>query len=234
MILERYRRDYQGEFVVGTTGWRDGIKHQERTWIDSSARDIWTSGRAAVIGSNADRDRFDHTRLERHRGGLQGRRRLQTYGTLDIWRDMRLNFYVTTQQDEIAELLEREYHDITPWMTRRLRYHELTTVYTTASQCLEHPKKLWPIPHGVHLSNLALPLYLAAFDGQTEIYMLGYNQELVGIDKDWRQDILEVMSVYSGVHFILVGTESNMPPEWRRMPNVSAMTHRKFITHCDI
>jgi hypothetical protein len=234
MISERYRSEYTGEFVISDTTWRDGVKIQQREWIPNQIQNHWISGRAAVIGSNSDRSMFDHTRLQRHRGGLHGRKRLQTYGALDTWRDMRLDFYATTISEELDSLSKKVHYDITPFFTRRVMYHEMTAVYTTAPKVLANPGKFYLIPHSVPMSNLALPLYIAAFDGHQEIYMLGYNQELTHYERSWMQDIENVMRAYSGVQFTLVGAASNMPEDWKKLANVRCMTHRKFVTHCDI
>lgn len=234
MIAERYRRDYAGEFVVRTTTLRDGIKHQERLWIDTPIENHHTSGFAAVIGTRCDQDRFDHRRLQHHRGGLRASRKLFTYGTGDVWRDMRLDYYVTTDAQQLKDLQQHITHKITPVMTQALRYHEVTKVYTTTNRYIDHEGKFVLVPHSPMMSDLALPVYLAAFDGVREIYMLGYNQEITANDRTWRRDIHQIMLTYPSTKFVLVGTPSNMPCEWLELLNVSALTHRQFVTKCDV
>lgn len=234
MILERYRRDYAGEFVIRTTTLSNGVKQQDRVWIDTPIENHHTSGYAAAIGTTIDQDRFDHTRLQRHRGGLRASRKLFTYGTGDVWRDMRLDYYVTSDEQQLRDIQQRIIHEVTPLLTRTLRYHESTKVYTTTGKYLDHEGKFLLIPHAPLLSDLALPVYLAAFDGVREIYMLGYNQELHSNNKTWRTDITHVMQSYPGTRFVLVGTPSNQPREWLQLRNVSALTHRQFVTNCDV
>jgi hypothetical protein len=53
-------------------------------------------------------------------------------------------------------------------------------------------------------------------------------------DAVWHRDILHVMKIYPSVKFVLVGTPSNMPREWLSLRNVDAITHRRFVTHCDV
>ena len=95
MIESRYRRDYSGEFVITEIRIADGRSQQTREWIPNVIENHHISGRAAVIGSRTDQERFKYQRLQRHRGGLLGKKRLQTYGTGDLWQDMAFDFFVT-------------------------------------------------------------------------------------------------------------------------------------------
>ena len=56
MIQERYRQDYDGEFVLLQTSIRNGVKEQRREWMINPIQNQHVSGRAAVIGSNLDRE----------------------------------------------------------------------------------------------------------------------------------------------------------------------------------
>lgn len=221
MIQSRYRRDYDGEFVIVETRLVDGANQQTREWIPNAIANHHTSGRAAVIGSRVLSHRFQYQRLQRHRGGLLGHKRLQTYGTGDLWRDMRFDFFAATDRTEIATMID-------------LGYNQHCTVYTTARMCLEHPGKFYLIPYVPQIDALALPLYLAAFDGHSEVFMIGYCLETPSGSKTWISDIDNIMSTYSGTEFVLVGVEGNMPESWRSHPNVRAMNTREFVTYCDI
>jgi len=222
VIEPRYRRDYQGEYVITTTNWREGKKSQAKEWIPNAIVNQHLSGRAAVIGSNNDRERFDHTRLQRHRGGLQGKKRLQTYGTRDIWRDMRLDFYVSTDQIQLNKIVD-------------LNYQESTAVFTTARHCLRCPGKFYLIPFTPPICDAAMPIYLSVFDGHQEIFLLGYDREAqFGKSTNWINDVDQIIKAYESCDFILVGTESNMPDLLRHNKNVSCINHRSFITRCDI
>ena len=90
----RYRADYAGEFVVLETKWSGGKKIEKREWIDNPITNQHLSGRAACIGSGIDRNYFNYTVLQRHRGGLLGSKKLQNYGTGIIAQEMRLDFTV--------------------------------------------------------------------------------------------------------------------------------------------
>lgn len=221
MIENRYRRDYNGEFVITQTRMVDGRSEQTREWIPNAIENHHISGRAAVIGSRTDQERFQHQRLQRHRGGLLGKKRLQTYGTGDLWQDMVFDFFVTTDRDQAHDMVEKGY-DVK------------STVYTNANICIENPGRFYLVPFLQPVDNLALAVYLAAFDGHSEVFLLGFNIDTPGGTASWIQDVATVFVAYKSTQFVLVGTESNMPHAWRACANVVSMKHRKFISYCDI
>ena len=221
MIQARYRRDYDGEFVVLETKIAGGTSNQTREWIPNVIHNHHTSGRAAVIGSRALSHRFQYQRLQRHRGGLLGRKRLQTYGTSDLWQDMKFDFFVTTDRSEINAMAERG-------------YDQNCTVYTSARICIDNPGRFYHIPYLPQIDSLAMPVYLAAFDGHAEIFMLGYCLETPATARNWIADVDSVISAYKGTEFMLVGVEGNMPESWRSHSNVQCMTTGDFVSYCDV
>ena len=221
MIQERYRRDYHGEFVIVETKLADGQSQQTREWIPNAIENHHISGRAAVIGSRTLSHRFQYQRLQRHRGGLMGKKRLQTYGTGDLWRDMRFDFFACIDRAEIDRMVVED-------------YDQRCTVFTSARICIDNPGRFYPVPYLPQLDSLAMPLYLAAFDGHTEVFMLGYCLETPAGTRTWISDIDNIMSAYTGTAFILVGVEGNMPVSWRSHANTRCMNTREFVSYCDI
>ena len=221
MIESRYRRDYDGEFVITETRIANGRSQQTREWIPNAIENHHISGRAAVIGSRIDQERFQHQRLQRHRGGLLGKKRLQTYGTGDLWQDMAFDFFVTTDRNQTHAMAD-------------IGYDTKSTIYTNANICIENPGRFYLVPFIQPIDNLALAIYLAAFDGHQEVFMLGYNIDTPGGTAAWISDVAAVISAYTATQFVLVGTESNMPESWRDYHNVISMKHRQFISYCDI
>jgi hypothetical protein len=217
----RYRKDYDGEFVIINTDIRRGIKEQKREWISNSITNQHISGRAAVIGSAVDRDMFDYKKLQKHRGGLLSSKKLQTYGCGDVWKDLVLDFYCSTDRGILNKLQSQNYQDS-------------SIVYTTARFCLIFPDNFYLIPFQPAINDLAAAIYMAAFDGHRDIYMLGYNEETPGNTKNWKQDVATVIQTYSQHQFFLVGAATNMPPAWRSLPNVECWDYRKFVTQCDV
>lgn len=221
MIEARYRRDYIGEFVILETRLIDGIKKEQREWIDNPIKQDRISNRAAVICSRYDQKRFKHQRLERHRGGLLGSKRLQTYASGDIWTDMRLDFYVTGDKKILSEIV-------------KLGYDESSVVYSGTAGVLAHPGHFYLVPYTPYLSNLATALYLASFDGHEEIFLIGCNVDVPFDDKNTNIDMLEVMRAYSGTKYISVGASTGHPSTWLELPNFSTIPLREFISYCDI
>jgi len=217
----RYRTDYLGEFVILETKWSGGKKSETREWIDNPITNHHLSGRAACIGSTLDQTHFNYTRLQRHRGGLLGSKKLQTYGTGDIAQQMRLDFAVETHSDNLTKILETG-------------YQINNIVYTSPRYCITHPGEFYLIPLRPRIVDLATVIYLAAFDGHKEIFMLGYTDETTGGHNEWVQQIVNIFAAYTGTKFYLVGESTRMPDAWVNYPNTQTMTYRDFIGYCDV
>jgi hypothetical protein len=217
----RYRTDYAGEFVIVETKWSGGKKSEQREWIPNTIENHHLSGRAACIGSTLDLERFDYTRLVRHRGGLLGSKKLQTYGTGEIAQQMRLDFTVETNSTNISKILETEYQID-------------NIVYTSPRHCITHPGEFYLIPMRPMIVDLATVIYLAAFDGHKEIFMLGYTDQTDGGNNKWLEQIANIFSAYTGTKFYLIGESSRMPDVWVNCPNTQTMTYLEFISYCDV
>jgi hypothetical protein len=216
----RYRSDYPGEFVILESKWSGGKKSETREWIPNPIENQHISGRAACIGSSADRARFDYTRLARHRGGLLSSKKLQTYGTGDIALEMPLDFTVETRAEQLTKIQESGIqHD--------------SVVYTTARNCIRNPGNFYLIPQRPLIIDMATLVYLAAFDGHREIFLLGYHQEIDAGRNTWIKELADIFTTYP-VEFYLVGESTNMPDEWVDCANVRTMTYRDWISYCDV
>jgi hypothetical protein len=217
----RYRADYAGEFVILESKWAGGKKSETREWIPNPIDNHHLSGRAACIGSDLDRSRFDYTRLQRHRGGLLGSKKLQTYGPGAIALEMRLDFAVETHAEGLSKILESG-------------YQVNNVVYTTPRNCIAYPGEFYLIPYKPRLIDIVTAIYLAAFDGHQEVFLLGYTDETNGNALNWMSQLTQVFSAYPGVKFYLIGESTRMPDEWVDCANVQPMTYLDFITYCDV
>ena len=220
-MLTKYREHYDGEFVLTSTTIRNGEKDQTREWVPNPISNQHVSNYATVIGSDNNKEWFDHEILQNHRGGILGTRRMQTYGCNEVWRNTRLDFYVTRKPAELEDI-------------KVAGYHVNNIVYTTVRQTLKNPGSFYVVPHAPAFDELALAVYLAAFDGHKEIFLLGYNKDTQGVDRDWVQQVSDVMKSYRNCKFYLVGPTANLHEGWRVHANVECLTFRNFITHCDI
>lgn len=218
----RYRQDYDGEFVITETRWAKGKKEQKREWVPNPIENQHISGRSACIVPSFDHELFDYTMLSRHRGGLLGSKKLQTYGTGLIAQQMKLDFAVETDYNILDKLKE-------------IKYQEENIVYTTARGCINNPGEFYLIPYNPVISLEALPLYLAAFDGHKEIFMIGYNKETHAGNSSFAQHVGSVMHAYPEVTFTLVGKESSMYTNWLELPNTRLfINYRELMGYCDI
>lgn len=221
MIKAQYRSEYEGEFVITESKWAGGKKTQAREWVANPINNQHISGRAACIASGIDKEKFDYKKLQRHRGGLLGSKKLQTYGTGTITKEMRLDFAVEIDKLMLKDILDRGY------ATDNI-------VYTTTRNCLVNPGEFYLIPYNTLMSMEALILWLAAFDGHKEIFMLGYNKLTPGATSEWMSHVNSVIAAFPSVKFTLVGEETIMPREWRTNANVVCVNYREFVTYCDV
>ena len=217
----RYRIDYPGEFVILESKWSGGKKSESREWIENTITNRHLSGRAACIGSDLDFERFDYTCLQRHRGGLLGSKKLQTYGTGAIAQQMRLDFSVETDPNNLTKIIETG-------------YQQDNIVYTTGRNCISFPGEFYLIPYKPRLIDIILAVYLAAFDGHQEVFLLGYTDATKVDSLNWQTQLAEVFLAYSGVKFYLIGESTRMPDIWVDCFNVHTMTYLEFISYCDV
>ena len=221
MIPTRFRSNYSGEFIILESRWTGGKKQQSREWVPNPIENHHISGRAVCIGSTVDLWQFDYTRLQRHRGGLLGSKKVQTYGTGIIAQSMRLDFTIVPEASDLQQLIDTG-------------YSESNIVYTTARNCIQHPGQFYLVPYSPRLIDLALLPYLAAFDGHQEVFLIGYNKEMPTSSSAWSTNIVSVFLAYPGVKFYLVGIKSNMPQDWLEHANVEHLDYQQFISYCDV
>ena len=221
MINAGYRKDYDGEFIISHTKWVNGKKEQRREWVENPIQNQHISGRATCIGSSIDRSLFDYTRLQRHRGGLLASKKVQTYGVGAIALEMRLDFTVDSYIDNLKPLLDNE-------------YYVDNVVYTTSKNCILNPGNFYLIPNRPRLLDIAMPVYLAAFDGHQEIFLLGYTKDTPIDNPEWIDNVSSVFQAYSSTKFFVIGERTNIPGSWFDHVNVDNFNYRDFIGYCDI
>lgn len=221
MIVERYRKDYTGEFIIANTLWSGGRKRVQREWMPNPIENHHISGRAACIGSAVDLDKFDFTVLPKHKGGLLGSVKLQTYGSGEIAKLMRCDFVVEKDNTGLAELMNDH-------------YYKDNVIYTTPKQCLKYPGVFYPIPYNPPMLKSSLLPYLAAFDSHNEIFLLGYNNDAGFGQSEWSTQIERVIATYTATKFYHVAYPSQTPDAWKNYSNFKQLSFREFVVYCDI
>jgi hypothetical protein len=221
MIQGRFRQDYAGEFVILETQWVGNKREEKREWIPNPIENQHISGRAACIGSAIDQQLFNFKVLQKHRGGLLSSKKLQTYGTTEIAKIMKLDFTVAQLEDDLTWLIESG-------------YSTTNIVYSTPKKCIQHPGEFYLIPHNVKLCSEVILPYLAAFDGHKEVFLLGFHSDTPVQSLNWQQQLLSVFMAYPGIKFYVVGEKTMMPDIWLNRPNVTPFSVREFIGYCDV
>lgn len=221
MNVARFRRDYDGEFIITEVKISSNRTTQTREWVPNAITNQHVSPRAVVVGGHDPLNRFDFRKLKNNKGGLLAKKALQTYGTADLWKEMSFHFFVTTESSQINSMIKSG-------------YTKDNIVFTTSKICIDNPGHFYPVPYLPAMDQLAQAVYLAAFDEHTEVFLINYNIETPAGTANWIEDVNTVIRVYDTVKFILVGTEAAMPRAWRSNRNCSVMGIRDFITHCDI
>lgn len=220
-MQERYRTDYDGEFVILNTRYEDGKKIQDKEWIPNPIENQYISARAAVVGHGVSREKFNIKNIQDHRGGLLGRKRLQVYGSQGCWQELRCDFYVENDAEQLEQIIETG-------------YAESSTVYTGVKNCIAFPGEFYLIPYNLKLNPVATAMYIAAFDGHKEIYLLGVDSIVDDVfNQKEAADILKVINTYRTSTFYFI-SDMNVEPCFRSCQNVKTMGYREFISHCDV
>lgn len=213
-----YREDYLGEYVVTKTVFKNGKKEQTREWVDNPIEVTSHSKRACCIAPYYDERKLSMERLEKHRGGLLGRDRMQLYTAGDLWKHIIADFNVTADQNELTEIIEEG-------------YQQENVVYTTSSLCVKNPGEFYLIPMNAYFLPIVTTVWLACFDGHKEIYLYGYRStELI---EKVIFHIRDIMRAYSDVQFYHV-TDHATPDAWMRCINCKSLTTREFVSLCDV
>ncbi|RLD65944.1 MAG: hypothetical protein DRI98_14150 [Bacteroidetes bacterium] len=221
-MLERYREDYPGEFVITQVTWKDGKKHQEREWIDNPITNVHANNKATCIAESYAVQTNFYAKVARNNGGLLGRERMQVYGVESVWDKMVPDFLVCQNSQTIPEMI-------------KAGYPSKSVVYSTAKNCLKFPGELFLIPYSLSMQSHAAACWLACFDGHKEIYLVGYEKT----DKKGAEQtkmihaVAQVMKVYPHVKFIQVTTNAS-PDAWRRRVNFSNTRTEDYVSNCDV
>lgn len=226
---QRYRTEYDGEYVITENKIVDGKKVQEREWIDNPIQNQHISGRAAVIGNGNSRfttrtTGFNlKTKIEQHSGWHLGRKRLQSYGSEDCWKEMQCDFYVEFDKEKLTEIKEA-------------KYQEKVSVYSHARNCIDDPGEYYLVPYGVRGKSIAVATWLACFDGHTEVFLVGADAMYENDTPDQKtiNGMNAVFQDYPIVKFFYVSDGCVAHDQWRNNTNFSQINYAEFISYCDI
>ncbi len=219
---KRLNDDYDGEFVITNTIFKNGKKEQTREWIDNPIENTSINHRACCIDDGVSIQKFPMTRLEHHRGGLLSRDKMQLYSSGNIWKKMNSDFTIITDQAQLDEVKENN-------------YQENYIIFTSARLCINNPGEFYLIPHGIQMLPAAQAVWLACFHQHKDIWLFGYDSvDVNGKPNDKViASIKMIAETYSDVRFHHVAN-TDSPDAWRRCRNFDRIDTNQFVSECDI
>jgi hypothetical protein len=226
-IKQLYRESYKGEDVVTNLIYQNAQWTPQYEWIPNAITNIHTTSQAVVIGGGSRAEwrhptqGFDIDHLSRHKGGLYGSDKLQTYGTNRLYKEFTPDFLIIDNK-EVNDIVESGYCND-------------NIVYAHANPILDHPGKFYLIPQDPSWNAGAIAVYLACFDGHTKVFLLGFDGRQ-GDDVFYEKTMKIVFDLYPDVDFVRVCPTPNyyMPESWKYMINLRQITFREFVLEADI
>jgi len=243
-IDKKYRKDYTGEDIIVER------KHEGKKWWDQTETipnmitNNQISNRAAIIGNGPSRLEFNLQNLKKPQG-LLGATTVQTYGCNALYRDFTPDFLVSTGNNGIVTEIANS------------NYVNNNIVYSNAIHLLEHPSKFYLIPYDPYADAGTTAAYIAAFDGHTTIYLLGFDgydlqghnnniyADTNGYDLKWQFEIegdklinnrAQLFNTYSDVDFVWVTSygKNTVPETLKWCSNHRQISFRDLVLECDL
>lgn len=245
-LTKIYRKDYRGEDVVVDRIYKNSTWNPRSEFVPKAFNFTPEQPRAVVIGNGISRLDFDlRMFLEYREGNFQNwkpasiRRKFYTYGCNAIFRDYVTDFIAITVEgllDEFVSTVQRQ--EVIAYANNQFLY--------------KHPSKFSLIPQNLNLNSGAIASYLAAFDGHSQIYMLGfdgndtpnYNYNVYAntsyyptlyenVQEDfWVKSLSTIMKVYNDTEFVRVmpTSSSRIPEPWKYFTNFRQVNFNQFAS----
>jgi hypothetical protein len=243
-ITKSYRKDYTGEDIIVERRQENQTWHSVTETVPNAITNNQISGRAAVIGNGPNRLTFDLNLLKKPQG-LLGSKTVQTYGCNALYRDFTPDFLVASGDNGIISEIAAS------------NFVNNNIVYTNNLHLLEHPSKFYLIPYDPYADAGTAAAYIAAFDGHTKIYLIGFDGHALdehnhnvyadtnGYDAKWNFEIdhnkwvqnrKQLFNVYSDVDFVWVTPfgRNLIPEDLKWCGNYRQISFRDFVLECDL
>ena len=224
-ISRLLRDDYTGEDVITKLTYEGSKWVEEREWVQNSVTNVHSTTQALVVAGGKSWQEgefeFDMSHVKRHKGGLLGTNRLQTYGTNTVYKKFKPDFLVV--DDDVAETAIQDGVVLD------------TIVYAHAKKILEFPGRFYLIPQDPSWNAGTIAMYMACFDGHKKVFLMGFDGRQ-GDDFYYEKSMLEVFKLYPEVDFVRVAPTINyyMPEAWKYLANVRQVDYRGFIIESDL
>jgi hypothetical protein len=245
-IQELYRAAYTGENIVTDLTYVGKQWSASQEWIGNSVVNNQISNQACIIGNGISRKKFDINAVFNHFGGILGTLKLQTYGCNALYRDYTPDFLVVSGEINgiVKEVAESGY----------CNDH---IVYASALQIQEYPGQFYLAPQDLGWNSGSLATYIAAFDGHTKIFMIGFDgQDTIGSNYNmyagtpgyegadhahafsqfFDVTMKDIYDTYSKVDFVRVmpSRNSTIPESWKYCLNFRQIDFNDFILEADL
>lgn len=233
-VKKIFRNTYNGEDIYSLATYQKGEWDYNTEFVPKIVNNQRFGKKAVIIGNGVSRKSFDLNILKN--------KEPQTYGCNALYRDFAPDFLIAIGKDIAKEI-------------RIKGYAADHVVYSTPDNILNYPNTFHLIPQNPSWNAGALAAYLACFDGNSTIYLLGHD----GIDtpgfssnvyadtngyKDyskitdtyWALAMGHVFKTYNLVDFVLVNETGRgyMPAEWYGHTNLRRINFRELVLECDL
>ena len=243
-LTKKYRIDYTGEDIIVERRQENHTWHNVTETVPNAITNNQISGRAVIIGNGPNRLTFDLNLLKKPQG-LLGATTAQTYGCNALYRDFTPDFLISTGNNGIVTEIASS------------NYVNNNIVYTNNLHLLEHPGKFYLIPYDPYADAGTAAAYIAAFDGHTKIYLIGFDghapdghnhnvyADTNGYDAKWDFEIdhnkwvqnrKQLFDVYDDVDFVWVTPfgRNLIPEDLKWCGNYRQISFRYLVLECDL
>jgi hypothetical protein len=242
-LKKLYRSNYVSENVITELRYENGEWTPSVEAVPNQVFNTHTTSQAIAIGNGESRLQFDLAHIARHKGGLFGADRLQSYGCNALYRDFTPDFLVAVGDTIVEEIANSGFCDD-------------HIVYAHGQHLSQYSEKFYLIPQNVSYDAGSLAVYLACFDGHKKVFLLGYDgYDMPGpvnnVYKDtngypagteihsenfWNLSLLSVIQTYQDVDFVSVMPTPNwyVPTEIAKQTNFRQVDFRNFVLEADI
>ena len=243
IIKRLYRKDYTGEDVITNLTYENTERNKTEEFVPNQIANLQVSNRALIIGNGPSRLNMDLSIIARHKAGIRGRSRLQTYGCNALYRDYTPDFLIANGDSIVSEIADSGYCD----------EH---VVYANGWAVAGYPKKFYLLPQDPAWNAGSQATYLACFDGHKKIFLLGFDgNELNGTNDNvyadtagypsvndtvseefWVHSMTRIFKMYSDVEFVRVmpTAQYTIPEMWKYCTNLRQVDFRQFAIEADL
>lgn len=231
-IKRLFRNAYPGEDIYSSATYIEGKWNYEKEYITRTLDNQGFSKKAVIIGNGTSRLQFNLAEFQKS----HVKKRIQTYGCNDLYKDFTPDFLVVTRSDAIKKVNQTE-------------YCRDNVVYSSSAAILQYPGAFHLIPQDPSWNSGSIAAYMACFDGHPTVYLIGfdgndapdtsnniYDRYSVQNDSFMSLTMVHVFKAYPLIDFVLVNSTGRgyMPAAWYGIVNLRRISFRDLVLECDL